>query len=434
MKTAGKVWYIESDKEPELNRQVIVLDAPYDSEPHLTKAAEVLKSAKLIPLAESRGLEEVLMLITGSLKSALQMINAGVLPLVVLGDDELHEQRDIPEQVFFFHSFEDSLLWAASHPDGWESLEGEINDGVKAIRGGGLTAFPTETVYGLGADALNAEAVRKIFIAKERPYQDPLISHVASIDQAADLVREIPETAKRLMDAFWPGPLTLVLPKHPRVPDIVSAGNPTVAVRMPHNRIARMLIERSGTPIAAPSANSFGKTSPTTAKHVIDQLKAKFDAIIDGGACRVGVESTVLSLVSQTPVLLRPGGVTIEEIEQIVGPIEIDSGKKHKHFDSPGMFPSHYAPNTPMIVVDDPQQYRHETHIAIMLFHPPRVVYAGTVFMLSQTGSDREAAAGLYRTMREIDEGEYRLIVAERLPQTGMGIAVNDRMGRASNT
>jgi L-threonylcarbamoyladenylate synthase len=419
-----------------VRKLVIVLDAPYNNESSFKKTAETLASehVTVVPFEEPVSLEGADVLVTGSMKSAMRVLSAEVIPMLVLGNEQPPEQRDIPEQVCFFHSFEDALRWVGSHPEGWDSLEHEIEAGVKVIKEGGLTAFPTETVYGLGADALNAEAVRKIFIAKKRPYQDPLISHVASIDQAANLVKEIPETAKKLMDAFWPGPLTLVLPKHPRVPDIVSAGNPTVAVRMPHNRIARMLIERSGTPIAAPSANSFGKTSPTTAKHVIDQLHGRFDAIIDGGACRVGVESTVLSLVSQTPVLLRPGGVTIEEIEQVVGPIEIDSGKKHEHFDSPGMFPSHYAPNTPMIVVDDPQQYRHERHIAIMLFHPPRVEYAGTVFMLSQTGSDSEAAAGLYRTMREIDEGQYRLIVAERLPQKGMGIAVNDRMGRASST
>ncbi len=339
---------------------------------------------------------------------------------------------EVPMDTLVFHSLRDALSWIDTHPQREESLMEEIRKGVDAIRAGGLTVFPTETVYGLGADALNAEAVVKIFEAKERPFQDPLISHVCDRAQVVPMVSELPERAVKLMDAFWPGPLTLVLPKSRIVPDVVTGGNPTVAVRMPHHPLALELIRQAGTPIAAPSANTFGKTSPTTAQHVEDQLAGKFDAIIDGGACRVGVESTVLSLVGDVPVLLRPGGVTIEEIERVIGKISVKAPEKELVFDSPGMFPSHYAPVTPMIMVDDPSVYAHETNVAIMLFKPSETAYAGTVFVLSQEGDARSAAAKLYQTMRRIDELHYRLIIAQRLPDSGLGIAVNDRMSRAA--
>jgi L-threonylcarbamoyladenylate synthase len=373
-------------------------------------------------------------LISGNATLLIEAVTRGFVPLFIMGCGDSADSSVLPDGVFFFHELLDALRWVGIHPCGRASLEREIEKGVAAIKSGGLAVFPTETVYGLGADAMNENAVKKIFIAKERPFQDPLISHVCSRDQVRTLVASIPQKSEKLMDAFWPGPLTLVMEKHPSVPDIVTAGNPTVAVRMPHHPIARELIERSGTPIAAPSANRFGKTSPTTAEHVIDQLAGRFDAIIDGGASRVGVESTVLSLVGSDPVLLRPGGITIEEIEQVIGPIKIKEHSGKEAFDSPGMFPSHYAPRTPMIVVDDPKLYSHEPHIAVMLFGEPEVAYAGTVFMLSSRGDDRDAAAKLYQTMRLIDEGDFRLIVAQRLPDRGMGTAVNDRMGRASTS
>jgi L-threonylcarbamoyladenylate synthase len=353
----------------------------------------------------------------------------GLYLMTGCGSEHLDE---VPMDNLVFHSLRDALSWIDTHPQREESLREEIRKGVDAIRAGGLTVFPTETVYGLGADALNAEAVVKIFEAKERPFQDPLISHVCDRAQVVPMVSELPERAVKLMDAFWPGPLTLVLPKSRIVPDVVTGGNPTVAVRMPRHPLALELIRQAGTPIAAPSANTFGKTSPTTAQHVKDQLAGKFDAIIDGGACRVGVESTVLSLVGDVPVLLRPGGVTIEEIESVIGKISVKAPERELVFDSPGMFPSHYAPVTPMIMVDDPSVYAHETNVAIMLFKPSEVEYAGTVFVLSQDGDARSAAAKLYQTMRRIDELHYRLIIAQRLPDSGLGIAVNDRMSRAA--
>jgi L-threonylcarbamoyladenylate synthase len=356
----------------------------------------------------------------------------GLTGLYVLTDEGSRLLESVPMHQALFHTLNTALRWITGHPEGVASLERTIAEGVEAIRNGGLTVFPTETVYGLGADAMNAEAVRKIFAAKNRPFQDPLISHVSSREMVYPMVSEVSEQAEALMDAFWPGPLTLVFPRSDRVPDVVTAGNPTVAIRMPAHRLALELIRRAGTPIAAPSANSFGRTSPTTAQHVEDQLAGRFDAIIDGGACRVGVESTVLSLIGTTPVLLRPGGVTIEQIEAVIGPILVKAPGVPVHFDSPGLFPSHYAPKTPMIMVDDPSLYAHEQHIAVMLFEPSAVPYEGMTFVLSPDGDPRGAAARLYDTMRTIDTFGLRLIVAQRLPQTGVGIAVNDRMHRAS--
>ncbi|MDA3835939.1 MAG: L-threonylcarbamoyladenylate synthase [Spirochaetales bacterium] len=356
----------------------------------------------------------------------------GVFGLYLLTGHGAKHLADVENETLIFHSLKDAAGWIKNHPEAAISLEKEISDGVDAIRRGGLTVFPTETVYGLGADAMQENAVRKIFAAKNRPSQDPLISHVASREQAQLLVQELPKKAEKLMDAFWPGPLTLVLKKASSVPNIVTAGNPTVAVRMPNHPIALELIRRCRTPVAAPSANTFGKTSPTTAQHVIDQLSGKFEAIIDGGACRVGVESTVLSLVEDPPLLLRPGGITIEDIEKVIGPIAVQLPQGNVIFDSPGMFPSHYAPKTPMIVVDEPGLYAHETNVAVMLFRPAKTAYSGDVFILSEEGDARGAAAKLYQTMRKIDQKNYRLIIAEKLPHEGMGIAVNDRMSRAS--
>lgn len=335
--------------------------------------------------------------------------------------------EEVPLEIPVFHTLLEAISWISRDED----LDRSIDEGAEVIRAGGLTVFPTETVYGLGADAMNEEAVRKIFRAKDRPYADPLISHVSSRDMVIPMVQSICEKAEQLMDAFWPGPLTLVFPKSPSVPDVVTAGNPTVAIRMPSHPVARDLISRAGVPVAAPSANSFGRTSPTTAEHVIDQLEGRFDAIIDGGACRVGVESTVLSLLTEPPTLLRPGGVTIEELESVVGPVAV-KGSSPKVFDSPGMFPSHYAPKTPMVIVDDPSAYAHEEHIAVLLFTPDGIDYRSETFILSRSADPAEAAANLYDMMRRIDRKQLRLIVAQRLPSEGIGAAVNDRMGRAA--
>jgi len=357
---------------------------------------------------------------------------AGCMGLYLLTRYGAKHLREIPKEKLIFHTVQDAVFWIERHPKQKDSLEEEMRRGVRTILQGGLTVFPTETVYGLGADAMNGDAVTKIFTAKERPFQDPLISHVCDREMVVPLVGKLSPKAVQLMDHFWPGPLTLVFPKSERVPDVVTAGNPTVAVRMPNHPLALELIRLAKTPIAAPSANTFGKTSPTTAQHVEDQLAGRFDAMIDGGACRIGVESTVLSLVGETPVLLRLGGVTREEIEEVVGPVLVKTSGDTVVFDSPGLFPSHYATKTPMIMVDDPSSYAHTKDIALMLFTSTDVAYDGMTFILSPEGDAREAAARLYETMRRIDTYDLRLIVAQRLPDSGVGMAVNDRIYRAS--
>ncbi len=347
------------------------------------------------------------------------------------GPRHIHELE--PGRIVF-HTLHDAARWIMGHPEHVRDLEKSIAQGAEVLRGGGLTVFPTETVYGLGADAYNAEAVKKIFKAKGRPYNDPLIVHVADTGDVDKLAAEVPAKARLLMKHFWPGPLTLVLRKSPDVPDLVTASAPTVAVRMPANPTARKLIATAGCPVAAPSANLFGKTSPTTAEHVRLQLEGRYDALIDGGACRVGVESTVLSLTGTRPVLLRPGGISREALEETIGSVDVpgESGPAEQAGESPGMLPSHYAPGTLFLLVDDASAYAGDEDTGVILFTSPSIAYKGVTRVLSRDGSTAEAASNLYRVMRELDECGLKRIVAERLPRDGVGAAVNDRMTRAA--
>src|SRR5262245_29557837 len=218
---------------------------------------------------------------------------------------------------------------------------------AELIRNGNLVAFPTETVYGLGADALQAPACAKIFAVKNRPFFDPLIVHVADLGWVEKLCARLDERARRLVEDFWPGPLTLVFPKTDLVPDLVTAGLPNVALRMPDHPVALELIRAAQKPIAAPSANPFGYLSPTTAQHVAEQLGNGVDMILDGGPCAVGVESTILDLSEEMPRLLRAGGLPLERLEHAIGSIEVS--RTHPHFPlAPGQLPSHYAPRTPV--------------------------------------------------------------------------------------
>jgi len=227
--------------------------------------------------------------------------------------------------------------------------EESIYKASEIIKRGGLVAFPTETVYGLGADAFNPIAVARVFEVKRRPYFDPLIVHIGDQSEINKLFKAIPYNVKRLIECFWPGPLTIVLFKKDNVPDIVTSGLQTVAVRMPRHEMALKLIKLSGTPIVGPSANSFGYLSPTTAEHVREQLGDQIDFILNGGPCEVGVESTIISFVEEKPKLLRPGGIPLEEIESILGKVEIDVNN-HKNPSAPGMLPKHYAPRTPILL------------------------------------------------------------------------------------
>lgn len=309
---------------------------------------------------------------------------------------------------------------------------GRIQKAAQLLKAGGVVAFPTETVYGLGADAFNAQAVAQIFEIKQRPHFDPLIVHIGNPGQLSLLVTEIPAAAQALMDHFWPGPLTLVLPKNPAVPDLVTSGLPSVAVRMPGHPLALELIRQAGTPIAAPSANRFGCTSPTTAQHVFDQLADSAGLILDGGACPVGVESTIISLTGANPVLLRAGGIAVEDIERVIGPIQRQSATRTDRPSAPGQLARHYSPRTPLVFRENAPPL-DALRVGLLSFREPaRRENLFAVEVLSVTGNLREAAANLFACMYRLDALQLDLIMTERVPDTGLGIAINDRLQRAA--
>ncbi len=309
-----------------------------------------------------------------------------------------------------------------------------IRQAAQIIKSGGLVAFPTETVYGLGADAFNPFAVARIFEVKKRPSFDPLIVHVANPADMKKLVKEIPLNAKKLTERFWPGPLTVVLLKEEYIPDIVTAGLPTLAIRMPSHPMALSLIRESNSPIAAPSANLFGYVSPTTAEHVREQLGDQVDLILDGGPCPVGVESTIISFLEEKPRLLRPGGVSLEEIESIIGKVEISQNEEGKP-SAPGMLPSHYAPRTPIILDWDDKclVIYKEKNIGLLTFQEPRNhLKFHHIEVLSKKGDLREAAANLFAAIRRLDRLNLDFILADTIPEIGLGRAIMDRLRRAS--
>ena len=311
---------------------------------------------------------------------------------------------------------------------------GSIRQAAEIIKKGGLVAFPTETVYGLGADAFNPIAVARIFEVKRRPYFDPLIVHVSDPADLKKLVIKIPPDAKKLMERFWPGPLTVVLLKKDEVPDIVNAGLPTVAIRMPKHPMALSLIEQAHCPIAAPSANPFGYLSPTTVEHVRNQLGDQIDYILDGGPCEVGVESTIISFSEGKSKLLRPGGVPLEEIESVIGTVEVSTAEVDRPA-APGMLPRHYAPRTPIVLEWDQKDFNSQKgkKIGLLAFQEPM---SSTKFhhveILSKKGDMREAAANLFAAIRHLDTLNLDLILAEAIPEIGLGRAIMDRLRRAS--
>jgi L-threonylcarbamoyladenylate synthase len=304
-----------------------------------------------------------------------------------------------------------------------------IERGAELIRQGQLVAFPTETVYGLGADATNDAAVAEIFAAKGRPSFNPLIIHVNGIAMAKEYV-QWNALAEKLAMAFWPGPLTLVLPRiaNSRISLLASAGGDTLGVRMPQHDVALALIAASGKPVAAPSANRSGRVSPTTAKHVGEEFGSDLKLILDGGACKVGVESTVLDVTGDEPVLLRPGGVAREAIESMLGRAIATLQEKQAVLKSPGMLDSHYAPSLPVrLNITAPLASE-----ALIAFGDEVPKGAKRVINLSDSGNDKQAAARLFSVLRELDSPDYSAIAVMPIPDAGLGAAINDRLRRAA--
>jgi len=295
------------------------------------------------------------------------------------------------------------------------------------LKSGALVAFPTETVYGLGADATSDDAVAGIFEAKQRPTFNPLIVHVTDTKAAAEIVN-FTVSAQRLADAFWPGPLSLVLPRKAgsTVSLLASAGLDTIAVRVPDQTTAQAILAASGIPVAAPSANASGKISPTLASHVAESLGDAVALIVDDGPCPIGVESTVVDCSGETPVLLRPGGITLEQIEAVIGAL-IQATDNNVAPSSPGMLESHYAPNAVLRL----NATSVDTGEALLSFGPHRLTGFTTERNLSPAGDLREAAANLFAMMRELDASENAIAVMQ-IPDQGIGRAINDRLRRAA--
>lgn len=327
-----------------------------------------------------------------------------------------------------------------------------IREASDIIRGGGLVAFPTETVYGLGANALDRNAVEKIFAAKGRPSNDPLIVHLSSFDEVERVASHVPSIAHELAAAFWPGPLTMILPKQPGVPDSVTSGLKTVAVRVPSHPIALALIRASGVPIAAPSANRFGHTSPTTAVHVLDDLDGRIDMILDGGATTVGVESTVLDVNVTPPMILRPGGVSREALEKILGPVSVRNNLKTDDESpqvSPGLLGKHYTPKAELILCKgEPESALETLHriakqaqaegrsVGLLLAEEdlPRFSSLPCLhFSLGSSNNLENIARSLYAGMRSLDDLGAQVILTRDFGSGGLGLAIRDRLSRAAS-
>lgn len=358
----------------------------------------------------------------------------GIFGLYLLTAQGSRHLIELPISQTAFHRLENAVEWILTHPDREVAIQRQIEEAATMIRDGHVAAFPTETVYGLGADVFQPEAIAQIFSVKGRPHYNPLIAHIATMEQWADLVPEVPALAQKLAAAFWPGPLTIVLPKRPEVPDIVTGGKNTVAVRMPAHPIALELIKRCQTAVAAPSANKFTYTSPTTATHVKEQLGAGCPVVIDGGACRVGVESTVISVTDTTVTLLRPGGVPAEDLEMVVGKVEMATAeKKQEDAQSPGMMLNHYAPATPLSAFKSiPLEFENRENIGVILFQPSQRSFKGTVDILSPNGDTKEAAANFFAAIRRMDALGLEAIVMEYAPEHGLGLAINNRLEKAA--
>ncbi len=330
-----------------------------------------------------------------------------------------------------------------------------IERAANLLREGEIVVFPTETVYGLGAGAFQPAALERIFAAKGRPFSDPLIVHIADRHDLEQLTTSIPEQAKRLAQAFWPGPLTLILPKGPRVPHLVTAGLETVAIRMPRHHVALALIRALGSPIAAPSANRFMHVSPTTAQHAYTDLAGRVPLVLDAGPCDIGVESTVLDLCSETPRILRPGGVSLEALRSVLPDVQPPAQRRTEVEDedifakkAPGQLLTHYAPTVPLVLFDDTVETMRSAmlaeiqrrceqgeHVGVLLAEEDIPTFQDSGALLYSPGSAddlKQVAANLYAGLRTLEEAHVQVILCRNFGDQGLGLAIRDRLLKAA--
>lgn len=333
-----------------------------------------------------------------------------------------------------------------------------IERAAALLRAGEIVVFPTETVYGLGADALQPQAVTRIFAAKGRPFHDPLIVHIAAMDTLHELTTTLPAQVEQLTQAFWPGPLTLILPRHPRVPALLSAGMATVGVRMPNHPVALALIRAVGSPIAAPSANRFMHISPTTAQHALTDLNGRVPLILDAGPCVVGVESTVLDLCAELPTILRPGGVSLEALREVLPEVQLLARHTSEHKEdhgteeaqrAPGQMLTHYAPAIPLLLFDgsaeamrsamlrEVQQRREQGEEVGVLVADEDVgafqASGARIFTLGNAAAPARVAAALFTGLRTLEEAGVQVILCRNFAEHGLGLAIRDRLLRAAS-
>jgi L-threonylcarbamoyladenylate synthase len=311
----------------------------------------------------------------------------------------------------------------------------DISKAVKLLTADKLVAIPTETVYGLAGNIYSESAINSIFKTKKRPFFNPLIVHIPSVDVLETIVSHIPEKAKQLAQAFWPGSMTLVLKKQPNIPDLITAGKDTVAVRVPNHPLTLELLKQLQFPLAAPSANPFGSISPTKAEHVARYFENNIDMVLDGGPCTSGIESTIIGFENEEPIIYRLGALAIEDIEAVVGKVIIKN-KKEISPDAPGMLDRHYAPSTQTFLTDDVLEEikKHKgKRIGVLVFKTDlKDLTITTQIILSQKEDMAEAASKLYDAMHDLDHQNLDVIIAESFPDFGLGKSINDRLKRAT--
>lgn len=314
-------------------------------------------------------------------------------------------------------------------------ISSDISKAVNILNNEDVVAIPTETVYGLAGNIYSEKAIRKIFRVKQRPLFNPLIVHLHSIDQLDEIVSDFPTKARLLAAAFWPGSLTLILKKKSKIPDLITAGKDSVAVRIPNHEVTLQLLKELSFPLAAPSANPFNRISPTSALHVESYFKKSIPMVLEGGACKNGLESTIIGFENDEPILYRLGAISIEEIEKVVGKIKVNN-KNEKAPEAPGMLAKHYSPKTKTYLTDDINQFLndHKDKTIGVLCFTENIALSNSknVEILSKSGDLKEAASNLYAALHTLDGLHLDMIVAQRFPNIGLGKSINDRLERAT--